>query len=370
MIWQFTGVGPHNKGAELMFLAMREQVLRMDPGARMAMNPGGSASYRWRSRQGLWQVWDDAQSGRLAWLRRRLFHQGYRERFGLIPQDEVEVLLDASGFAYGDAWPVEWIEATAARYERIRRNGTRIILMPQAFGPFTDPRVAAASRRVFETADLVFARDGESRDHLAQLGPGKAAIQQAPDFTAVLKGKLPEDWQVEPRQVAVIPNRKMLDFGSAKARQAYVEAMVDAAREAAALGYSPFVLPHEEGDGGLADEIAAWGGGLPVVTYEDPLHLKGILGRVDFTIGSRFHGLVNSLSQGVPAFGTSWSHKYHHLYRDFGVPELLASVDSLPTAIRSLREPALDSWRGTLAEQSNKVKAETTRMWERVEQRI
>lgn len=328
MIWQFTGVGPHNKGAELMFLAMRDKVLEIDPEARIAMLPGTVGDYEWRSRQGLWQVLDPQQSGRLGWLRDRLLHGGYRERFGIVHQREVEVVLDASGFALGDQWKAEWIDGTATYYERLRRQGTKIILLPQAMGPFEKPAVRDAARRVLNAADLVFARDSESLEYAGALCEAKRAgekIRLAPDFTNLLKGRLPQGWQPRPdQQVAIIPNRQMLENGGDGFHEHYIQSMASAMTRAQHDGLDPFVLIHEVHDRELGEKIASQAD-LPdaVEQFNDPLELKGILGQCAYSVGSRFHGLINCLSQGVPAVGTSWSHKYRHLFDDYSAAELL-----------------------------------------------
>jgi colanic acid/amylovoran biosynthesis protein len=80
------------------------------------------------------------------------------------------------------------------------------------------------------------------------------------------------------------------------------------------------VLVHEERDRELADRLAHEAGlSDPVAQFDDPLELKGILGACAFSVGSRFHGLVSALSQGVPCLGTSWSHKYRELFDDYGI---------------------------------------------------
>jgi polysaccharide pyruvyl transferase WcaK-like protein len=47
--------------------------------------------------------------------------------------------------------------------------------------------------------------------------------------------------------------------------------------------------------------------------------LKAILGGCDAIVSSRYHSLVAALSMGVPCLAVGWHHKYHELFRLFGL---------------------------------------------------
>lgn len=321
-----TGVGPHNKGAELMLLAILDQLRRRLPEARPVISPAGSP-YSWRAELGLHQLLDREQSGRMGWLRERLFHEGYRARFGMVTPEEIDVVLDASGYAFGDTWQPEHVEHAASQFERYRKLGARIVLLSQAFGPFSKPRVRTASTRLLNAADLVFARDPESLMHCMDIAPDHTSIHRAPDFTNLIDGILPDSWTPDPRHVALVPNSQMLRQTTSETARNYVPAFAAAARTIGAAGYHPFILVHEGNDPDLAAEIASASGvQCPVVHEQGALAIKGILGRCAFTLGSRFHGLVSALSQGVPSIGTTWSHKYRYLFEDFQIPEYLVPL--------------------------------------------
>ena len=99
--------------------------------------------------------------------------------------------------------------------------------------------------------------------------------------------------------------------------------------------------------------------------------IKGILGKCFCVIGSRFHGLVSSLSQGVPALAAGWSHKYEMLFRDYGITDGLMNVRYADNEIESsidrlINKESHDKLSAGLLEEAGKQKTLTNEMWESV----
>ncbi|MDB4772859.1 polysaccharide pyruvyl transferase family protein [Verrucomicrobiales bacterium] len=366
MIVELVGVGTSNKGAELMFHAIVEQVRAMRSDAQFVVDPI-SGPYAWRSANGLLHLFDPAGSGRMGQVIAKLMHQGYRQRFGLVAPYEVDVALGAEGYAYGDPWKPEWVENAAARYEQRKKLGQTIILLPQAFGPFENQRVRKATIRIVRSAKLVYARDQQSFDFLREITDIEH-LKLAPDFTNLLKGKVPDGWGRE-NGVAVVPNQKMISHSN-NGRDVYVELMAKAIDEVQSTGFNPFLLVHET----ASDEKLAvvlknrCSKEIEIVSNPDPLELKGILGSCVYTIGSRFHGLVSALSQGIPSIGTSWSHKYHYLFRDYCVEDLLAGDSEAASMLTKLLADPIkrNRYAMRISSRSNSLMQASTSMWREV----
>lgn len=54
-----------------------------------------------------------------------------------------------------------------------------------------------------------------------------------------------------------------------------------------------------------------------IIWESDPLLIKCLIKSSKFIITSRYHGLINGLSQGIPSLSTSWSHKYETLLAEY-----------------------------------------------------
>src|SRR5690606_16252960 len=88
-------------------------------------------------------------------------------------------------------------------------QGKKIILLPQAFGPFEDPAVLKEIQTVGKYSNLIFARDPVSYQNLVKALPSHKNVVQYPDFTNLLICDAPNDLDMNSHEVAIIPNFKM-----------------------------------------------------------------------------------------------------------------------------------------------------------------
>ncbi|MCB1745227.1 MAG: polysaccharide pyruvyl transferase family protein, partial [Gammaproteobacteria bacterium] len=224
-------------------------------------------------------------------------------------------------------------------------------------------------RRVVEAATLIFARDRQSFQFCQDVVGADSRIRMAPDFTNLLKPALMMDG-ASSRRILIVPNRRMIDMPGKEVESGqYKLAMAAVVASVSRLGWEPALLAHGSEDVPLIREIhAASGASAETISESDPLKLKQLIGESHAVVGSRFHALVSAFSQGVPALGTSWSHKYEMLFEDYGVPELLlgnlhpASVgDSVERLLD--RRPQLSSM---LRERSALIESRASAMWDEV----
>ncbi len=372
MIVEVTGTGTANKGAELMLAAIRLHFWEVDPELRLVVttNFGGVEK---RRHYGLGTRLDRHNSRR-SFMMMKFMPARFRAILGKAVEADIDAVIDASGFAFGDQCGPHRVEAFARDVRRWKRQGKRVILLPQALGPFDDPRVRAAFRVVIEKSDLIYARDEISFEATRILVDSASHVRLAPDCTIPVKGRIAEQWRNEKQLALIVPNQRMIEKTSEAAAQRYLPFLVRCIERLRALGLSPCLLLHDA----KADEplvaplLSLLQDRIRVLTSDDPVELKGILGRAEVVIASRFHALVGALSQAVPCLATGWSHKYRMLFRDFGCEKFLLDSDATDEAIATAldgvlagtsRSTLIDSLRVSAAEQVEAVGL----MWQEVD---
>ena len=369
MTIEVTGTNTQNKGAELMLVAIREHFADR-PNVQLAVNQF-FGSYPERAQYGLWQKVKVDGWGRSR-IAVELMPREFRRGFGLVRDDDVDVLLDASGFAFGDQHPPERTIDFADRVEAAKEAGKDVILLPQALGPFETPSIRNAFARIVDAADLVFARDDVSMKHAQRAAGTPDHLQQAPDFTNLVQPELSVQSDASER-ACIVPNRRMVEHAATEeAAAAYVPFMSTCIETVSDAGLEPVILLHEEEDGELAREIREHTArDISIRQKTDPVALKRFLGESHLVVASRFHALVGALSQDVPAIGTSWSHKYEQLFGDYGCPEMLLPVSAGEEEIQARVSMATgkrrDEFQGGLKERGAALKQETKDTWRRVD---
>jgi colanic acid/amylovoran biosynthesis protein len=325
-----------NKGAELMLRAVMEQVAARLPEARFVLAPADRRPYIQRARLGTYQKLSFSRLGTYASAGiAQALPRRFRRYYGMITAAEIDVMLDASGFAFGDQWGVSSTAKAAAVQEHAKKVGTKVIVLPQALGPFASAKAREAAKRFVDSSDLLFPRDDASYQYVVEAVGNRPNVIKAPDFTNLIEGVAPASAEFDSR-ACVIPNARMVEMTAAEGKARYVPFLRTVLETLLEGGARPFILLHADPDSKMAADIAAtFDPAIPVVNESDPLKIKGLIGRSSVVISSRFHGLVSALSQGVPALAAGWSHKYEMLFQDYGFPEGIVDVKAETADVRA-----------------------------------
>jgi len=301
--------------------------------------------------------------------------------FGFIHPKDIGLVMDAGGFRFGDSWSKLYtkkeIDFWVDFYKRQAKQGCKIIMLPQAFGPFETKTSREFIEKVFPFFDLVFAREKQSLQHLTDLFGKNAKIKIAPDFTntfqPVLTEKDKRKFETFINKVCIIPNKKMITHTSREIGDGYLKLLVSLTKTINKRGHSLFFLNHEgkEDENLILEIIRQSGFSSDYLTGLNASQTKYIIGKSRLCVSSRYHGLVSALSQGVPGFCTSWSHKYQELLNDYDHDEGLISVlepkNGQEKILSLLDDPGLyENVKNKILMRSKKEVQKTKEMWDEV----
>ncbi|HEY9041757.1 MAG TPA: polysaccharide pyruvyl transferase family protein [Rheinheimera sp.] len=375
MLIEVKGVQFVNKGAELMLHAVLQQLQQHWPNAQLVLAPNPNSPYVARARLAALQR-VPLRKGRIDLNRFSRFipkpvRRWLRNNLGLVFAADIDVVLDASGFAYGDQWPQANSAFLSAELRHFAAMGKPYILLPQALGPFSRAAERQQLKQALPLAALICAREQSSLQHVRDLTGDIDQLVRFGDFTNLVQGVLPAYYSEGQRKVLIIPNANMVSARNQRIewQPHYLPLLHSAVKVIRQLGLEPVLLNHEgDADGAICQSVQQHDSSIEIINEADPLKVKGIIGASKAVICSRFHGCVSALSQGVPCLGTSWSHKYERLFDEYGQSEALLSADTtseqllqkLQWAINNIDNPQL-------AEKRAVLKLQSEQLWQQVE---
>ena len=368
-----SGIETNNKGAELMLYAILQEIERTFPGAEVFVP-------LYSVRQGLDYLITNVDlkdkpyaafkrkcnSLHVTGILRRL-HLPYAFFLDSWPVHGVDYFLDASGFHFSDQWEIP-ISSWETQLSGYKKQNTKIVFLPQAFGPVSKAETKTALKILDRYADIIMPRDRVSYDYLTEVGLDKKKIKCYKDFTSLVNGLFPEEYDYLKNGVCIIPNIRMFDKGNLDINK-YVHFVNHIIKESEKRNLKVFLLNHE----GIVDEELAYKISnmaierITVVTGLNALEVKGLISQSYVCVTSRFHGAVSALNSSVPCLATSWSHKYEELFIDFGLSDFVLDLKQQDQCVSKFNELLNESYnsdiRNRLSEEALKVKIENRRMW-------
>lgn len=373
------GVETNNKGAELMLYAILQEVERRFPDAEVMIpyenNPQGleyvdtPLKFRYKPYP------------RFKNLVYRLKLGGILRRLGLYCNwiydkeavSNTDYFIDGSGFAFSDQWQISAssIKFWKNQLEGYRRQGTKIIFLPQAFGPVKLKETRELISLLGEYANVIMPRERISMKYVEECKVNPSKIKLFTDFTSLVHAEAPSQYNHLRGAICIIPNKRMIDKGTISLDN-YLKILTSIIGKAQSAGKNVYLLNHE----GKRDEELAYmcseklGGKVEVLTGLKGLEVKGLISTSYLCITSRFHGVASALNSCVPCLATSWSHKYEELFKDYGMSNCVLDVTDVDKCIvkvsEFIDEVHNSSVRKQLAERLPLIQTQTKKMWEEV----
>ena len=326
MIIEIKGAQFVNKGAELMLHAIIQNLGSHSDDVELVLAPNANSSYKSRIAIGAYQKLllrkKTFDLNILSYFLPKKIRFWLKDKWGIITEADIDVILDASGFSYGDQWPTRTIKNTSNEIQRLRKKGKKYIFLPQALGPFEKNEHKELVKSGFSKANLICAREKVSFDNVSESVINSDIVKLYPDFTNLVTGTYLDDYKRFSDKVLIIPNCNMISSRNSQAdwKDYYIDFLKSSIEAVQSLGLTPVLLNHEgKEDGAICSQVARmFESAIEILEESDPLKVKGIIGSSKAIICSRFHGCVSALTQSIPCLGTSWSHKYEKLFEEYG----------------------------------------------------
>lgn len=370
-IIELRGVEFINKGAELMLFSILKELRNHFKNPVIVMEKGNRTPRRLLLENNIYTKLN-FQQFKINWAKYgSLIPFSIRRSRKFILPDEIDIILDASGFAYGDQWGANYAHKRLGKFIRQwNKEGKQIILLPQAFGPFNDSEMRKAMEEIIDNSHAIFAREERSYSYLISI-KNSPKISISNDFTNLIEGKDNGSALEGSKPVAIIPNYKMLEHG--ESTDDYCNFLLNCISECRINNLNPFFLIHE----GKKDlEIAnrtneMLDDKISILDPQDALVIKGIISKCYFIVSSRFHGVVSALSQGIPCIITTWSHKYFEVAKEYNFTQFimddLGDEAKLKNLINTLSvEENVKNAKINLLENSQNLKIKSKEMWKKI----
>ena len=355
-----------NKGAELMLLAIIDQLKKRNKDIDFCMEPHPYFSpYKNYAPLGIYSKLPHNKRGINFGSIYNLIPFNIKKTFGHIKDSEINIYLDASGFQYSDQWGENSARKLATSIKKWKRQGSKVILLPQAFGSFKSEKLQKHMNIIIEYADIIFAREETSYNYLKSINDNNN-ILMAPDFTNLISVNLDENSEYK-NKICIVPNKRMID--KTKNTNNYIKALREIINELTHHKIEYFFLIHEgKEDKSIINQLQLTKA-PEIVETNDALEIKKIIGESKGMIGSRFHGLVSSLSQGKPVIALGWSHKYFELLKDYGCENYFFNFEesNIQEDIKLfIKDDTYYDMKETISLNSEKSKKKSIEMWNKV----
>jgi colanic acid/amylovoran biosynthesis protein len=280
-------------------------------------------------------------------------------RFGFIKPSQIDLILDASGFAYGDNW-----EPSLAKSRILSDKKTKKILLPQSLGPFTKNPSIKIANKIAKLVDKVISREHEGVEHFKNV-TGRS-IPYCPDITFLFQVKKNIEFK---RDVLLVPNFQVFK----REGSAYIENLVRVINQAISLKRTPTLLNHEGiKDQEICHKIASiifeeTKIKLETLNPETGREAKEIIASSNLVITSRYHALIAALSNNIPVVCYGWSFKYNSILKRFQVPIIDLSSSKKKDIEFIFSEDYSAIFRSPFYKKElKKIKEEVKKMWEDV----
>lgn len=373
------GANFFNKGAQAMLFITVSELRTRFPGCEIYFLSSEKAekgySFKWISD---YNGWEYAKGGinavktllRVPYWKIRGRKASYKRVFAFDKKmSEMDAFVDVSGYALSSQRGFVRSRNYIGQIMVAERKHIPYFIMPQSIGPFDYGKNQAKMQKLLTKylpyPVIIYPRENDGYELLTK-EYGLKNVRLSKDFVLQNKGvdnsliytseKKAEIPVLDAgKKVAVIPNMRNFEFSEkAPLIKLYTE-IIDKLRS---LGNKVYLLRHSSEDIEacrlIYDALEDKKNVELLADDFDCIEFNGLVKQFDYVIGSRFHSIVHSMKNGVPAIVLGWAVKYHELLKLFSQERFMFDVRNSLNADEIAA--AIDDMDKNFAEESQKIK--------------
>ncbi|MGB5778539.1 MAG: polysaccharide pyruvyl transferase family protein [Allopontixanthobacter sediminis] len=255
---------------------------------------------------------------------------------------DADAIFDASGYTLGSGWSKKGGRRLLDTIKTAKRYDTKIILMPQSFGPFDwgtqddDADFLEEVKEGLQYASRIYAREREGYECLKSLGLKNVELSADlvirekffPDADQILADHVARNPSYPDQgSVGFIVNENLFRVGDPDTVLDLYARMLD---KLADDGEKVYILTTSTVDEDLVEGILAKTRNraefnLISGEYSSP-ELIDMIARFKYVVASRYHSVVFAYRNAVPAIILGWATKYSDLALHFGQQDYVFDI--------------------------------------------
>lgn len=262
------------------------------------------------------------------------------------------VFVKGGGFihAYGGLTSLYYMYYSLYHIILAQKLKKPVYVMPNSYGPFNGPFVDKLVKRTLSNCKLVLARESISSDYVKEsidmslpLFPDLGFFLETNEQNSMKEYLLKKGIPLNKKRCVAITMRPYRFPGEKDPIQAYnnyKETFVKFIKYLQSSGYHTVLIEHtlshntHENDGTSIKEIIPHLDGVDYTFLSDNnlncRQLKGIYSHFDYIIGTRFHSVIFSMGEGVPALAISYGgNKGQGIMRDMDLSEYVIPIEAV-----------------------------------------
>lgn len=278
----------------------------------------------------------------IPWKKSRFFEMSKAKKI----LKSIDIMIDISGFSLSSKWGDDGTIEFLNKIKLLLLYGARVFLMPQSFGPFDyiDKKIIEYIKDVVSKCEKVYVREDSGYKLLYNLGlkniekmTDSVLIQSDIDNSQVISNydSYLENIPVYGKfNICIIPNYRLIDIGGCDLDN-LISFYKDVINKYA--DYNFFLVAHSGEDLTICKMIKQ------LFLYDERIifidhvmlsfNFENFIKKMNFIIASRYHSIIHSYREYVPAIILGWAEKYKGIAKDMYQEKYLINMDNLNEAL-------------------------------------